>query len=190
MKDFLLAERYAGALLGTIEDDARLDGIGQALNELVESITANHDLHTCLANPAITIEARERVLDEVLQKAGAPDEVKRLLHILLERGRIEWIETVAMVFEQLVDERLNRVTATVTAAHEISEANRRQIQEGLERFSGKQVRIKVQEDPGIIGGIIAEIEGTVIDGCLRSRVQRIKEQLIAQEISLDEIASN
>lgn len=189
MKNYALAERYAGALSSVVKDDD-LETVLHGVQRISNLFNQHHELHACLANPAITIELREQVLDEVIQREEVPAEVKGLLHTLLERRRMEQLEPIAQVFEELVDARLNRVTAQVTVAQPLNEENEAILRKGLEEFSGKQVRILYQEDPSIIGGIVAKIEGRVIDGSLRTRVQRIKDRMIAEEIALDEIAGN
>lgn len=189
MKNFALADRYANALSGVVQDD-ELDDVLNGVQRMRDLFTHHHELHTCLANPAITIELREKVLDEVIQREEVPTQVKGLMHTLLERHRMDQVEPIAEVFEHIVDKRRGRVVVHVTVAEPLTSESEELLREGLEKYSGKQVRLAVKEDPSIIGGVIAEIGGRVIDGSLRTRVQKIKDTLIAEEIALDEIAGN
>jgi F-type H+-transporting ATPase subunit delta len=189
VKNYALAERYAGALNSVVED-GDLEAVLHGVQRVRDLFDHHHELHACLANPAITIELREKVLDEVIEREGVPEQVKGLLHTLLERRRMEQLDPIAQVFEDLVDERLNRVTAQVTVARPLTDESEAVLREGLEAYSGKQVRLVFHEDPSIIGGIVAKLEGRVIDGSLRTRVQKIKDRMIAEEIALDEIAGD
>ena len=51
----------------------------------------------------------------------------------------------------------------------------------LEKFSGMHVRIENAVDPSILGGIIARIGGTIIDGSVRARIERLKQSLLPEE---------
>ena len=189
MKSYALAERYAGALDSVVEDH-ELEPVLHGLQRINDLFNEHHELHSCLANPAITIELREKVLDEVIEREGVPGPVKGLLHTLLERRRMEQLDPITKVFDELVDARKNRVTAHVTVAQPLNEDNEALLRQGLEEYSGKQVRLIYHEDPSIIGGIVAQIGGRVIDGSLRTRVQKIKDRMIAEEIALDEAAGD
>jgi len=189
VKNYALAERYAGALNSVVED-GDLDSVLHGVQRVRDLFNQHHELHACLANPAITIELREKVLDEVIQREGVPEQVKGLLHTLLERRRMEQLDPIAQVFEDMVDDRLNRVTAQVTVAQPLTNDNEAALRQGLEAYSGKQVRLVFHEDPAIIGGVVALIDGRVIDGSLRTRVQKLKDRMIAEEIALDEIAGD
>ena len=189
MKNYALAERYAGALSSVVED-AELEEVLAGLIRVRDLFNHHYELHACLANPAITIELRENVLDEVIEREGVPTQVKGLMHTLLERRRMDQVDPITQVFEELVDARLNRVTAQVTVAKPLTAENEAMLRQGLEAYSGKQVRLVLEEDPAIFGGIVAIIDGRVIDGSLRTRVQKIKDRMIAEEIALDEIAGD
>lgn len=182
MKDYLAAERYAKALSAVIEDSARLDGVLEDLRGIADLLLASHDLSSCLGNPAIDVTLREKVLDDVLARTDAAGCVKRLMHELLERGRIGVLPSIVELFEDVVDVRLGRTTAVVTTAAPLDDAQTERLRAGLSRFSGKQVRLKFKTDPNIIGGVKARIGGQVIDGSLRTRLQHIKNALIAEEL--------
>lgn len=183
MSDRLIGERYANGLSQAIEDSADLEPALEAVQRMAKLFTTNHDLHNALTNPAVAYAVRERVLDDVIKAEGAPDVVKRLLHLLMQAGRIGYIDTVAQLFSNCVDARLGRVRAKVYTAHEPSEEIVDRLRGSLETFSKKTVLLETAIDDDMIGGVRAEIGGLIIDGSLRSRVERLKAHLIAQEVT-------
>jgi F-type H+-transporting ATPase subunit delta len=92
---------------------------------------------------------------------------------------------VAEVVSDRVDERMNRTAAQVTSAQPMPDDQRARVEESLAQFSGKTVRATYETDPALIGGLTAVIGGRVIDGSLRTRLARIKEALIGQEIEVE-----
>lgn len=181
MKNYLIAERYAEGLNAAIADDSQVEAIREALDAASETLQASRDLQSALTNPALREKVRHGLLDAVLARLEPPVEVARFLHYLLARGRIMLLPEVADVFEDKVNTRLNRITARVTTSVPLTDVNLARIQEGLERYSGKTVHIRQRVNPKVLGGAVAKIGGTIIDGSLRGRLQRLRAQLIAEE---------
>jgi F-type H+-transporting ATPase subunit delta len=177
-----LAARYARALGKAVTDDAQLLPTRYALEELSEALQENRGLYNCLASPAVALAKRQRVLDDVLASMGAPPETRRLAHEVLARGRIAMLAQIATAFGVIVDERLNQVTARVVSARPLGDEARRQVQDTLERYSGKTVFMRCRVDPELIGGLVVRMAGRVLDGSLRRRLRLIREALLAQEV--------
>ncbi|MCP4640338.1 MAG: ATP synthase F1 subunit delta [bacterium] len=181
MKNYLLAGRYARALGQAVPDDQRLERAHEQLSALAELMETHHDLHSCLGNDAINEESRALVLKAVLERLGAETEVQRLARRLLARDRTFLVAEIAGEVSKVIDERLNRTTADVTSAAPLSDAQRDLVQASLGAYSGKAVRLRCQVDADLIGGVVARVGGRVIDGSLRTRLNRLKAELISEE---------
>ena len=53
------------------------------------------------------------------------------------------------------------------------------LEAALGRATGKQVEVKVVVDPSVVGGIVARVGDTVIDGSVRSRLDSLRHALRA-----------
>lgn len=177
----LIAERYARALAACVEDDRELEKILITLQEFALAYAAHETLPKVLENPTIPMNARTAVFEELLQHVEGPQTAHRFLHTLFLRKRIATIHEVVEVLRKLVDERMNRVRARVTAAAELNPEQRQTIQSGLSQYSGKTILLETRADPEILGGIVVQMNGTVIDGSLRTRLDRIRTALLTQE---------
>ncbi len=182
MTGYLIADRYAGALSAALTEDSQLETALASLQEISSLFDAHHELHSCLSNPAIEVHLREKVLDEVLQRLGAQQAVVRLVHELMERGRMPVLRETVMRFEEIVDARLNRVAARVTTAGPLRPEQQQQLQGKLSAYAGKSVRLKCTVDPEVIGGVVARIGWKVIDDSVRTRLTKLKDALIAEEV--------
>ena len=181
MKNYLIAERYAMGLNAAITEDASLEAVLKAMQRLSAIYVTEHDFRSALANPAIDVERRAGVLSEVLQREGMPAPVVRLAEVLLRRGRVALVPDVAAVFAMIVDRRLGRVATQVTTAVPLADDQRRRLTDTLEAFSGKTVRVEWDVDEAIVGGVVARIGGALIDGSLQTRLERMKQALLAEE---------
>jgi F-type H+-transporting ATPase subunit delta len=67
--------------------------------------------------------------------------------------------------------------AEVRSAVALDDTQRQRISEALSRATRKQVEVKVIVDESVMGGIVATIGDTVIDGTVRHRLDQLKEQI-------------
>jgi F-type H+-transporting ATPase subunit delta len=181
MRNRIVAMRYAGALERALEQ-GELEHAADALNSVAELFNTHHDLHSALANPSIPIEKREEVLRDVTTRLELETAVKKLMHELFVRGRIALLPDIAIEFMRLADERLGRVAAEVTSARPLTDSQEQELRAALAKRTGKNVRLVIAVDPELIGGVVARVGGEIIDGSLRTRLGRLEEDLIAQDV--------
>jgi F-type H+-transporting ATPase subunit delta len=67
--------------------------------------------------------------------------------------------------------------AHVTTAIPVDEAEATQIRTRLATLTGKQVTLDLKVDPDIIGGMVAQVGDTLLDGSIRTRLQNLRKQL-------------
>ena len=181
MKDYLIAERYARGLASTVQEDAKMTHITQSLAELTELYLHNREFHSILSNPSIRTQTRIEVLDAIIEAGNLELAVGQLAKVLLRRGRIAVLPDIYEVFVTLTDERLNQIQATVTTATTMQPPQEDAIASALNRHSGKDVRMKCNVDPEILGGVVARIGSTIIDGSVRTQLDQLKNALLAEE---------
>ena len=63
----------------------------------------------------------------------------------------------------------------VTSAVPLTEEEKSALIAKLEKANGKKVSARFSVDPSVLGGIIVKSDGAVIDGSLRSKLDKVKE---------------
>lgn len=174
-----VADRYARSLEATLREDSELEPTLDALQRFNGLFMDCDDLRTVLTSPATDPLNRLKVLREILERDEFPSVAAKLVCELLRRGRIRALPNVTIIFTRLVDARLNRVEAVVTTAIALSSEQEERVREGLAKFTSKSVRLRSKIDPKVIGGVVVECEGKIIDGSLRTRLDRLKEAVLA-----------
>lgn len=181
MKNYTIATRYARGLSEGIADLKELEVNARALGALGALYRDSRPLQNALSTPAVRMEKRQRILDEVLAATEAPERVRGFLRLLLRRGRIAHLPDVVEVFDTLADERLNRLHAEITTAFPLSTEQEERLRTAFERFTARQVRIEAHVDNGILGGVVAKLGSVVIDGSILSRLKRLRAALLTEE---------
>jgi F-type H+-transporting ATPase subunit delta len=80
-------------------------------------------------------------------------------------------------FLELVAEREGIVGAEVRSAIELSPQQRQNLQQRLEKYTGRKVRLEALVDTNVRGGVIARVGDTVFDGSISTQLERLRQRL-------------
>jgi F-type H+-transporting ATPase subunit delta len=171
------ARRYAEAAFEVALRDGTLERWRAEL-DLAADVIGDPRIVANLANPAIASEKRAATLGEMLSRhVSGP--VLNLIQLMLRRGRIEDVQRVASEFRRLDDERQGIVHASVTSAAELTQDEVRALTARLEQTTGGRISLEVDVDPSLLGGLVVRVGDRMIDGSVRGRLERLRNQLLA-----------
>ena len=76
---------------------------------------------------------------------------------------------------QMAAEAEGHVVAEVRSAIELDEATKERLAAKLAKVTGRAVTLNVVVDPSVVGGLVAQVEDTLFDGSVRSRLLELRE---------------
>ena len=167
---------YARALLDIASSEGHLDEVEDELFRFARIIEGNDDLRMTLANPGLPLDARSAIVDELLEGRALPT-TKAIATFIVAAGRGHDLPAIVNKFVEFAAQTREHAVAEVRSAVALDEAQCRRIEEALGRATGKRVEVKVIVDESVLGGIVATIGDTVIDGTVRHRLDQLKEQI-------------
>ena len=169
------ARRYAQAVFQIAKAKNNLDEWGNYLKR-ISDIVKDHQVIDVIENPKVSFTQKAELIK---QKLGKADElVLNLCYLLISKGKLKNAGQISDEFERLQDEHQGIKHALVTTAVPVDEAEKQKIAAQLEKITGKKVSVKLQVNPAILGGIIARIEDTQIDGSVRNKLDLLKKDLV------------
>jgi F-type H+-transporting ATPase subunit delta len=167
--------RYAEAAFQLATRD---DSIGTWRRELEEAAAmVDGQLMDVLANPALPLEERLKAADRVL--AGLSQSVRNTVFLLVRRHRIEQLPRVVAEFIRLDDRRQGITHATATSAAPLTDLEVRALTARLEQMTGGTIALETSVDTALLGGLIVRVGDRLIDGSVRGRLERLRNQLAA-----------
>ena len=172
-----VARRYAKALLIIGKKEKRVQAIDGELSSVLVLFERVPRFWQVINDPLYDLDRRRRVLAEVARIANMSPTVLGLLRLLLEKGRIKYFPLIISVYQEMADEVVGRVRASVYAAMEPSAKEKEKIREKLMKVIGKEVILEATQDPTLIGGMVTKIGGLVLDGSLKTQLARMRENL-------------
>ncbi len=177
MTNRILAKRYAKALIILGKEEDRYKEYGQILADFMGLLKENEPLNDALMNPIYPLKERTKVLEEVVKKLDMPIIVSRFVLLLMEKRRLPLLETIIEIYYILIDEMENIARAQVRTAAELSDDDADAVRKVLEQLTGLTVKMEVEVDPDLIGGVVAQVGDLVLDGSIKQQLLNIKESL-------------
>jgi F-type H+-transporting ATPase subunit delta len=169
--------RYAEAAFQVATRDDTVDAWRTELDASAARL-GDEGVMTVLANPSIPADQRSVAVAALLAET-ASQPVQNLIQLLLRRHRIEQLPRVAAEFRRLDDQRQGITHATATSAAALTPDEVRALTARLEQSTGGRIALDVQVDPSLLGGLVVRVGDRLIDGSVRGRLERLRNQLIS-----------
>jgi F-type H+-transporting ATPase subunit delta len=174
---------YATALLQDIQDQGSLGNIEDELFRFMRVVDGSDELLAALSNRDLDAAARRSIVVDLLQGRATSTTV-RLASYATQVGRPrDYADLLAHLVDRVAAES-NRRLASVRSAVDLDEAHRRQLAGVLTRIAGHNVDVRVTVDPTVLGGFVATIGDTVVDGSTRHRLDLLKARLDTPEAEI------
>ena len=174
----MIARRYAKALVNLAEKEKDLDNAGKNLTAITEVYKENSELRQVLSDTKVSSRVKQEILKDVLNTIKTSKLVDTFSRYLLAKRRIDILPDIERAFNLLLQEKLGRIEANVTAAYELPKETVKKLVNAISGYSGKEVKVNVAIDPSIIGGMVTRIGSTVIDGSIKTHLNKIRQSII------------
>jgi len=172
-----IARPYARAAFAEALADKRLAPWSDAINTGA-AVVQDDRVKRLLDHPRVTpAELAQFVID--IAGNGIDQDAKNFVQTLAENRRLGYLPEIAAIFNELKDAEEGIVDVTVTSAAPLDQQQQLTLSEALARKLKRQVRLHCETDKTLIGGAILRAGDLVIDGSLRTRLDRLATELTA-----------
>jgi F-type H+-transporting ATPase subunit delta len=169
-----LAERYAAALFDLADERRMLDQIAEDLRQLRAMLQASGDFSRLIRSPIVTRADQAKAIGVLAERARLSSLVRDFLSVVARNRRLFAIPAIIEAFLQKLAMRRGEVNAQVTAAQPLNDAQLETLNEQLRRSIGSRVSVDLRVDPGLIGGMVVKVGSRMVDGSIRSKLQRLQ----------------
>jgi F-type H+-transporting ATPase subunit delta len=109
--------------------------------------------------------------------------VVEFLELLLKKGRFGLLHAAAERYRELLEEERGIVRAKAVTAVRLTDLERVKLVEKLQIVTGKTVLMSETVDPAVLGGVLVQVGGKIIDGSVRSALRDLREALLAAPLA-------
>jgi len=180
LKDLVLARRYAKALFDIAQERNVLDNVSSEINAFSLGLQDNIRFRLFLYSQDKSVKEKTKKLEEALQ-----DKVSNIffnfLLVLLNKKREFIFSDIAREFRLMVDKHSKKTRASATTAIPLDEKTLSSLKSTLDKAFSLDVQLENRVDESILGGVIVNIDGKLLDASLRNQLQTLKGELLDKD---------
>ena len=166
-----VARPYAEALF-RVAKQGNMDAWADVVNQLSQ-LGSHPDVLAYAANPNVVADDVAATLVSML-KSNVTPEVKNLVSMLVQNGRVALLPEIGAQFETLKNADAGAADAAISSAFEISSQQVAELVATLEKKFGRKLNPSVTVDPALIGGVRVVVGDEVLDTSVRARLQQMQ----------------
>jgi F-type H+-transporting ATPase subunit delta len=174
MSTTISSKRYAQAVFQIAAETKQLDE-WQAYLNTIAALMSNADFKAIIENPKVTFEVKSKLVKEALGKIDPM--VLNFCYLLIVKNKTNLSSEIAGEYENLLDKYKGIKKAQVLTSISLDKEAEVKLTKQLEDIIGNKLSVKYGVDPSIIGGFIARIDGRLIDGSIKNRLEKLRQNI-------------
>lgn len=167
---------YARALFEIARAEGTLDEVEDELFRFARSYESSDALRNALTDEMIPADRRQAIVESLLG-GKATSTTTQLVSMVVGSGRGRELPAIIDKLVARASSAKNLEVAEVRTAVALTSDQQARLSAAITNATGKQVNLKVVVDPSVIGGVVATVGDTVIDGSVRTRIEQLKSRL-------------
>ncbi len=172
-----VASRYAKALFSLAEEKKIAPQVFEEIRSLNQALFSDSKVAAALTAETGTGESRVQALTKSLEGQPISDEVRNLILLMAERGRLAVFAEVVAAFESQLDASMGVARGEVRSATPLSPQDREHLEKMVHQALGKKVILTYRQDPSVIGGLVAQVGSYTFDDSVESHLRRLNDEL-------------
>jgi F-type H+-transporting ATPase subunit delta len=155
-----------------------ISGLEELENDLFsfnQAVASRHEVQRALSEPQASAAAKATLAERLVP--GVSEEAKVLIAQAVTQPR--GIKPTRLVerFAELAAKRQQRWIATVSVTRPLTSTQLARLQAGLNALYGRELKVNVNVDPALIGGIRVQVGDEVLDASVVTRLGELQRQL-------------
>jgi F-type H+-transporting ATPase subunit delta len=167
---------YAEVLFNVARAEGTLADVENELFRVSQTLQGSDELREALTDAAIPVARRQQIVEDLLGGRASSTTVA-LVSLVVGTGRARELHAIIRELVDMSAAEANKAVAEVRSAIPLNQDQRDRLAKALGEATGLQVALKVVIDPAVKGGIVAQVGDTVIDGSVRTKLERLRKAL-------------
>jgi len=172
------------AAAATAANTSVLEQVQSELFAFQQVVASNRDLQFALSNKSAPNSVKLTLVEALVGNKVTPV-TKAVINQAVGAARGRRIATVLDQFGKQIAAYGESLVATVTVSTALDQNQIERLRSSLAKTYGQQIRLNVEVDSSIIGGMVVQIAGEIIDGSVSSRLQNLKLQMASAAASVN-----
>ncbi|MCF7954392.1 MAG: ATP synthase F1 subunit delta [Phycisphaerae bacterium] len=167
----VVREIYCEVLFELAEEAGQVDSVMDDLASIEDVLRADPEFAAIMTSLTIRGEEKAKVARRVFT-GKVNDLTLDFLSVLARRNRMTSLFDISLKYESLIDKHYQRQPVEVTLAHKPNKKETERLKARIGEAIGGTVKLSIEVDPSIVGGVILCKDGKVIDNSVATRLKR------------------
>lgn len=172
----IIASRYAEALFQVGEESNSTEKLYNELKAVVDIINVNKEFSNILKSPIVSKEEKKTLITNIFGST-LDNEMLNFMKILADKDRLNLLANMEEAFKALLNDKNNILEGVAITAVPMNEGEVNELQAKLSDKYNKTVVLQNEVDKSILGGVLVRLGNEEIDGTVKNRLDKMKEQL-------------
>ena len=170
---------YAAGIFEIAKAEGELDKVKSELLTVARTFETSNELRDALSDPRLPADRKQSIVDDLLG-ARASQLTVGIVGFIVGTGKATSLPAIVDALADTSAAASNREVAEIRTAVDLDDATVARITAALEKATGKQLESNVIVDPSVVGGILARVGDTVIDGSIQKRLAGLRQAMKAR----------
>lgn len=172
-----LAGRYATALFALATENKAIDKVEASLASLNKALNESDELKALISSPVLSRADAGTTIAAIAKKMKLDGLTANMLGVLAANRRLDQMPAVIRAFATLASAHRGEITAEVTSAHPLDDAQIDALKSQLKKRVGNDVSVSTSVDPSILGGLVVKIGSQMIDSSIKTRLNTLSQAM-------------
>lgn len=172
--DQSLAGRYATAVFELAQETNAVDALEHDFIALKAMISESPELARLVRAPVFSREKQAKGMQAISAAMQASPLTSKFLLMLASKRRLFALGDIIKAFERKVASLRGEVSAQVTSAQALSDAQVQELKDILRTKLGREARLETRVDPSLLGGLVVKVGSRMIDSSLRTKLDGLR----------------
>lgn len=178
-----IAKRYVESLFADVKPGKPTTQIAKDLQDLGGMLDASKDLQDFIKSPLLSAGQQKAGLAKLSEKAKLSKSVSNFLLLLAENRRLHILPSMVWEADQYLAKQSGIVPVKIASARKLPPTEQKKIQGEIKTALGQDVSLQSYVDESLIGGLIIQVESTLIDGSLKTKLDRLERDLTGAKVA-------
>ncbi len=169
-----MAGRYATALFDLAQEANALDAVAKDLNSLRGLIDGSDDMKRLVRSPVFTADEQTGAINAILDRLSVHALTRKFVGLVAKNRRLFALRDMARAYAALLAKHRGEMTATVTSAHPLSDAQVTSLKATLKQSFKLDVNLTTDVDPALLGGLVVKVGSRMIDTSLKTKLDNLQ----------------
>lgn len=177
MKVSEVSKRYAKALFAAAKENNSQAALGAELEQVAKSMTSDSAINNFFLNPTVSTEQKLSVLKKTFEIQKSSPALLNAMVLLAEKSRLGVLPEIVIAYRDLLDIESGVTRGTVKSATPLSDEAKKQLEDKITKVLNKKLVLTYEQDPSILGGIVASVGGWTFDDSVNTHLKKLNEEL-------------